>query len=398
MQPLFKRLALLALVAVAGPGLAAQPGAVAALALATPVPVPGFQLVSATASPYVFGNYRLIVRAQGNLDDALVVQALKQAEHWSLREVGTEKPIPLPQPQLGTKAGLFMATFNDLDLTSKSRYEVSFKGGDYLEVLLPPVPGMDLDAFETEKGKTGDWVASLHPRVIQVSGTAGTTQPGLDVAVSKVLHDSLSLDLKASLGLVKQDPGNYESLGLSLQPWNYSVSQNGCIGSDFIGLQVQESASQSLDLQDLSGGLRSCLALHPIDGLQPVYVTGGLDAALRHLNPGQNYSDPRTFLEARWGWEGLVGPGSHLLVVWQYWMRMDQWAPASDPSLAPEREYVEIESSLPLWQDKNFKVTYADGALPPAFVPQTSVKAGLEIFWDGKPAFVGRPEAVADGN
>jgi hypothetical protein len=209
----------------------------------------------------------------------------------------------------------------------------------------------------------------------------------VDAAASMSLHDTLAFDLKASLGLNKDDPGNYEAMSVDWQPWTYSLSQNGFIGTDFLGIKIQETASQSLVLHDLSGGLRSSMAIHPFNGIQPLYLTGGLDAALRHLAPGKNYSDPRTYVEARWGWEGMVGAGSHLLVIWQYWTRMDQWAPASDPVEPTEREYVQVEATVPWSKDKNIKITYSDGQMPPTFVAQTMVKAGLEVFWDGKSVY-----------
>ncbi len=150
-------------------------------------------------------------------------------------------------------------------------------------------------------------------------------------------------------------------------------------------LSLQDNATQALKFHDISGSAFLSVFLHPFNGIQPIFVTGGLDYSRRLHIDGDDFDDPRFSLQAQWGMIGLLGKGSGFFIDFRYWRRIDSLGdPTIDPNQEKERHYVQLEFVLPIVAGKNLTVKYADGEVAPTFAKDTSVHLGLEFFFGGQ--------------
>ena len=147
-------------------------------------------------------------------------------------------------------------------------------------------------------------------------------------------------------------------------------------------ISLQENATQALKLHDISFSAYTSFFLHPVKGMQPIFMTAGLEEAQRLNVDGKDFDDPRVHLQIQWGMVGLVGKGSNFFIEWQFWRRLENLGdPRIDPLQKKERQYVQLEFILPVAENKNLTVKYADGEVAPTYATDTSVHLGLEFLF-----------------
>lgn len=344
------------------------------------------QIRSAEAVPYRAGNYRIIlVLNQGRSvpPDTYFEDNLKKPGNYFLKEKTTEREIKLPAVTVSINMDdLYQIMFVDVDITHKKEYTVGFRAP------LPGVAAKDLlflhkeEAEKWEKRKARPWQRSIIPKIAQGDSTIREWGDlGIELFLSKELPKSFRLSLDASLTANKDDPNNHWKLDFYWQTGLWFPSNRLVLRP--LTVILEEQATQGLTLHDLSVRAFTSISVHPFDGIQPIFMTAGWDHSKRIPKHGKDYDDPRVHLQAQWGFVGLVGRGSSFFIDYQYWRRVEDISNFDqiDPSQKRKREYIELEFTLPIAENKNITVRYADGDIAPTFTKDTSVHIGLEFLF-----------------
>lgn len=338
---------------------------------------------------YRNGNYRIILLLnQGRSDppDDYFESLLKDPKNYFLREKTTQLEIKLPTVQVGLreKEKVYQISLIDVDIKYRKEYTVGFRKP------LPAVEQKDLNfregegTDEFEEGKSIAWEKSIKPKISQGDNTVNDLGDfGFELSLGRKLPQKFEFNFDASVTSNKNDPNNHWKLNLY---WRYDLWQPS---PRFVirplTLSLQEDSNQALTLHDLSIRGFASISVHLFNGIQPIFLTAGLDEAVRIARNGEDFDDPRIHLQVQWGMIGLVGRGSGFFINWQYWRRLDNFGnPKIDPSEEKERKYIELEFVLPIVESKNLTVKYADGNVAPTFMKDTSIHIGWEILFSGQ--------------
>ena len=331
------------------------------------------------------GKYKIRITMADSLPD----DTLKDHSLYHLWEKKTGAEVKLPEPELWEARPGRGVRFTGVDITYKKQYIIQFDDfkADIQSSNFTWRNGQkSFDEFE--QGKAGPWQTSFKPKIAQGDSTIRELGDlGFELFLSKELPKKFKFRFTASVTANKNDPSNDWTLDFS---WRHEVWQPLPIVSlRPLRVSITEEANQGLTLHDLSVSAFTSISVQPFDGIEPVWLTAGLGPATRVARDSKDYDDPRFHLQMQWGMVGLVGRGAEFLIDWEYWRRLDDFGdPKIDPSLDKERQYIELQFSLPILDNKNLTVKYANGHVPPTFARNTSVHIGLEFLFGGYRALV----------
>ncbi len=330
------------------------------------------------------GKYTLNVELTDSFPDVILLNG----DSYRLREVETNEEVRLSQPVLWRSRPGKGVRFTGVDITYEKQYILTFRDfakrfGESDFQMREGLPSSE----DFEKGKGLAWQRSISPKIVQSDSTdGGLADLGFDLSLMYELPKRFEFDFEASVTSNKHDPTNHFRLNIYWRPGIWMPSRR--VGIRPITLSLQEDASQTLKFHDLSARVFTTLFVHPFDGIQPIFMTAGIDEALRLSRDGEDYDEPRLHFQVQWGMVGLAGTGSRFFIDWRYLRVLDDIGdPRIDPNVDKERSYVEIGLVMPLYDDKNLTVSYADGDIAPMFTRNTSVEIGLEILFGGKQVF-----------
>lgn len=343
---------------------------------------------TAKVKQYTGGTYRIIMflnQKRPADPDTYFENLMKDPYNYLLKDKRTGEEVKLPTVvQLGVKDSLYQIIIKGVDITHKGKYTIQFR---------PPLPAVmpkDLVFVEGEgtdkweEGKGTPWERTVKPKIAQGDSTINELGDlGFELILRRELPEKFQFDFKASVTANKNDPTNHWKLHLL---WRTDVwmDSSARFGLRPVTLGLGYDATQALTLHDLSIRAFTSVFIRPFDGIQPLFLTAGLDEAIRIARDGADYDDPRVHLQVQWGFVGLVGRGSEFLIDWEYWRRLDDLGnPKIDPTQDRERQYIELEFKLPIADNKNLTVRYADGNAAPIFTRNTSVHIGLEFLFGG---------------
>ncbi len=335
------------------------------------------------------------------LADSFPNDILLDRNIYNLWEKKTGEKVQLPEPILWMAKPGKGVRFVGVDITYKKEYIIQFK--DFKAniqsntfSLRTGQKGFD----EFEKGKSVSWRTSIKPKISQGDSTINDLGDlGFELSLSRKLPRKFEFNFDASVTSNENDPNNHWKLSLDWRPVDlwllYSVTSKGESNSFRnksarivlrpLTLSLQENATQGLTLHDLSIRAFTSISVRLFSGIQPIFLTAGLDEAVRIARDGEDFDDPRVHLQIQWGMVGLVGNGSDFFINWQYWHRLDNFGdPKIDPSQKKERKYIELEFVLPIVEGKNLTVKYADGEVAPTFTNDKTIHIGLEILFGGQ--------------
>jgi len=362
-------------------------------------PVAGFaeekiQIATAEAGRYENGNYIITLflnKGPSTPPDVYFENNLKDPNNYLLKEKAEEKEIKLPSVLVSAKTLNGKKVYNillyDVDITYKEKYSIEFRKP------LPLVAPKDLVFIEDqktlekwEKNKSVAWETSIKPKISQGDSTIKDLGDlGFELSLSRKLPKKFEFNFDASVTLNENDPNNHWKLNLYWRPVDLWLHESARIGLRPLTLSLQENATQALTLHDLSIRAFTSIFVRPFVGIQPIFLTAGLDEAVRIARDGEDFDDPRVHLQIQWEMVGLVGRGSGFFIDWQYWHRLDNFGnPKIDPSVKKERKYIQLEFVLPIMEAKNLTVKYADGDVAPTFTNDKSIQIGLEILFGGQ--------------
>lgn len=352
------------------------------------------QIATAEAGRYENGNYIITLflnKGPSTPPDVYFENNLKDPNNYLLKEKAEEKEIKLPLVLVsaiilnGKK--VYDILLYDVDITYKEKYSIQFRKP------LPLVAPKDLvfrgnqEALEKwEKNKSVAWETSIKPQISQGDSTGNDLGDlGFELSLSRKLPKKFEFNFDASVTLDENDPNNHWKLNLYWRPVDLLLHESARIGLRPLTLSLQENATQALTLHDLSIRAFTSIFVRPFVGIQPIFLTAGLDEAVRIARDGEDFDDPRVHLQIQWEMVGLVGRGSGFFIDWQYWHRLDNFGdPKIDPSEKKERKYIELEFVIPIIEGKNLTVKYADGEVAPTFTNDKSIHIGLEILFGGQ--------------
>jgi len=356
------------------------------------------QIDSAVADPYNYGTYKIYVylnkiRPDSAKRDAHFEKLVENQNNYFLKEEITGDEIKLPALEIHTKDKRYQIILIDVGITSKKEYTIEFREP------LPSVPrkalifnleGYSKDLIDKfERGKSENWKKSIEPKILQSDSTTDSfADIGFDLALSRKLPAKFEFNFDASITINRNDPNNHWKLNFYWRPIDLWLEKTHHIGLRPLSLTLQEEATQALKFHDLSVRVFTSVFVRPLNGIQPLFLTAGFDEALQISRDDKDYDDPRFNIQAQWGMVGLVGRGSSFTIDWQYWRRFEKIGdPKFDPAGKKERKYVELEFVLPILENKNLTVKYADGDVSPTFEKTTTVQLGLEILFGGERIF-----------
>lgn len=328
------------------------------------------------------GRYQLRI----TFTDSLSEDQLKTGKNYSLRDKLNKTEVRLPAPRLWRSRRGRGVRFIGVDISHKDKYVIKFKDVEANIERINFIEREGQKSFENfEGGKLFQpWQKSIKPKIAQGDSTINELGDiGLDLAFSRKLGKKLEFNFDGSFTLNKDDPTNHWNLNLIWRtPLLLPIRQ---FGIRPLSLSLQENATQALRFHDLSVSATTTFVFWPFKGIQPIFATVGLDEALRINFDGEEFDDPRLNVQVQWGMVGLLGKGSSFFINWQLWRRFDNLGdPRIDPNQKKERQYIQLEFVLPIVDDKNLTVKYADGEFAPTFAEDTSVQLGLEFFFGGK--------------
>ncbi len=340
-------------------------------------------ITSIQVSQYQQGLYYLNVEFSETFPDMILLDP----NNYHLRKVSTGEAVRLPDPVLWISRPGKGVKFVGIEITYDSAYVLTFRDSERR------FDASDFDELEEgqrsyeefeQGGKRLFWQRSFKPKIIQSDSTAGDIADlGFDLMVRHELPQRFELSFDASVTSNKEDPINHLRLNLYWRPAIWMPSPR--VGLRPLTLCVQEDANQTLEFHDLSGRAFTTLFVHPFNGIQPIFMTAGIDEALRISRDGDDFDEPRAHFQVQWGMVGLVGADSKFFIDWRYLRVLDDLGdPKLDPTICKERSYVEIGLVMPLYGDKNLTVTYADGDIAPMYTRNTSIQLGLEILFGGE--------------
>ena len=272
----------------------------------------------------------------------------------------------------------------DVNIAHNKNYTIEFQ---------PPLPtvvpkdltfrGSTTELDKWEKSKSVPWQRSIKPKIAQGDSTINELGDiGFEISMRKKITKRFEFNFDGVLTLNKDDPNNHWKLDLTLRTGVRPLGN--AIYFRPISFSLEENATQALKFHEISASAFTSIAIHPFSGIQPIFVTAGLNEALRLNIDGEDFDDPRFHLQAQWGMVGLVGKGSSFFIDFQYWRRIDNLGdPRIDPTQDKERRFVQLEFTLPIAEGRNLTIKYAEGKVPPTFIDDTSVHLGLQFFFGG---------------
>jgi len=329
------------------------------------------------------GKYQINIELNYSFPD----DVLLNSKWYNLWEKKTGAEIQLPEPILWKAKPGKGVRFVGVDITHRKEYVIQFRDFEAdIDAGTFRLLEDQLSFQEFEKDKPIAWKRSIKPKISQGDSTINDLGDlGFELSLSRKLPKEFEFNFDASVTFNDNDPNNHWKLNLYWRPVDLWLHESARIGLRPLTLSLQENATQALTLHDLSIGAFTSIFVYLFDGIQPIFLTVGLDEAVRIARDGEDFDDPRVHLQIQWGMIGLVGKGSGFSIDWQYWHRLDNLGdPKIDPSEKKERKYIELEFVLPIIEGKNLTVKYADGEVAPTFTNDKSIHIGLEILFGGQ--------------
>jgi hypothetical protein len=346
---------------------------------------------SADVIQYKQGNYRIVMflnQGRSSPPDTHFETLLKNPNNYVLKEKKTETQINLPAVQLGLgNNDNYQITLSGVNITHKKKYSIEFRSP------LPTVEPMELVFSETESvlkkwenGKAMEWQSSITPKIAQGdSAISELGDMGFNFVLSRQLPGKFEFNFDGSLTLNKDDPTNHWNLKLFWRPVDLLLDNSGRIGFR-PSISLEENANQALRFHEISIRAFASFFLHPFNGIQPVFITAGIDEVFRLNLDGEDSDDPRIQVQVQWGMVGLLGKGSSFFISWRFWHRLRNFGDVRiNPSEREEPQYIQLEFVLPIMDGKNLSIKYAEGEFAPTFVSNRSIQLGLEFLFGNKP-------------